>query len=78
MANLQWRKGSDAMKLHVLAENFLYFIHKVYKGKFCVQNLTKLRTNGQIYRQIKSVNSNLFLHFKIIPFKNLLYIAHLV
>lgn len=54
VASLQLWKGSDALKLHFLAENVLYFSHKVYKGKFSIQNLTKLWTKEQIYRQIQS------------------------
>lgn len=60
-----------------LSWNFsLFHPYKVYKGKFYVQNLTMLRTNEQIYRQIKSANSNLFLPFKMIPFKNV-FILHI-
>lgn len=37
-ASLQLWKGLDALKLYVLAENVLYFSHKVYKGKFSIRN----------------------------------------
>lgn len=69
-----YRRGLDALTLHVLA---FYFIHKVYKVEHSELNKalnkwTDLQTNQQ------SVNSVLFLHFKMISLKKFVYICILM
>ncbi len=68
MAILQLWKGLDALKLYMSAKSVLYLTQKLYKRRLSIkQSSEQMKTNGQ------SVNSDLFLHFKIIPFKNALY-----